>query len=357
MAMTNYRPLPCLSVVIPVLNEALALPPLVKRLQAQVGIELEIIVADGGSTDTSVDLARELGVRVFACPRGRPQQLNLGAAAAGYENLLFLHADTYLPSDSLLINAINAWLSRLNQLHTRRVAGHFRLKFEQNSNKHSLAFRYLEEKTASNRPHTVNGDQGMLIHRQFFDELGGYDESMPIMEDQRIAQKIVITGHWLLLPGTLHTSGRRFEIEGFHRRYILMSLMMGLYWTGTHEFFVRARDVYADHGDTQRLQLWPFFRVLWILTKDVGMRRSICQWYKVGSYVRENSWQLFFFLDVGCRRWLGQGRYPFTRFHDKVFFPLTNNAICNGINTVLVFVWFMLVLAPVFFVLDRFGSR
>jgi len=350
--------LPCLSIIIPVLNEARALPTLVKQLQAQAGLELEIIIADGGSTDGSVDLAGELGVRVLACPKGRPQQLNLGAAAAGHEDLLFLHADSQLLGDSLLVDAIHARHGRRDELHTDRIAGHFRLQFERTSSKHRMAFRYLEEKSASNRPETINGDQGLLIGKRFFDELGGFDESMPIMEDQRIAHRIWNTGHWLLLPGTLHTSGRRFETEGFHRRYILLSLMMGLYWTGTYRFFVRARDVYADHGDARRLQLWPFFKILWIMTtRDYEPREALHQWYRVGTYVRENSWQLFFFLDVGLRRWLGEGRYPFTRFNDKVFFPLTNNAVCNGINTVLVFIWYMLVLAPAFFVLDRLGPR
>jgi rSAM/selenodomain-associated transferase 2 len=350
--------LPGLSIIIPVLNEARALPTLVKQLQAQVGVELEIIIADGGSTDRSVALARELGVRIVACPKGRPRQLNLGASAAGHEDLLLLHADSQLPSDSLLVDAVHAWHDRQGALHTQRVAGQFRLMFDRSGRKHRMAFRYLEEKSASNRLQTINGDQGTLIGKRFLEELGGFDESMPIMEDQRIAHKIVDAGHWLLLPGTLHTSGRRFETEGFHRRYILLSLMMGLYWTGTHQFFVRARDVYADHGDARKLQLWPFFRILWIMTtRDYEPREALHQWYKVGTYVRENSWQLFFFLDVGLRRWLGEGRYPFTRFNDRVFFPLTNNAVCNGINTVLVFVWYMLVLAPVFFVLDRLGPR
>jgi hypothetical protein len=102
--------------------------------------------------------------------------------------------------------------------------------------------------------------------------------------------------------------------------------------------------------------MWPFFKILWFLTTGLGMKRSLRQWYRVGSYVIENSWQMFFFFDVIFRRWLGRGRYPLTRFNDKVFFPLVNNPICKAINTVLVFIWYMLVLGPVFFVLDRFGA-
>ena len=174
------------------------------------------------------------------------------------------------------------------------------------------------------------------------------------MEDQVIAARIFSEGEWLLLPGKLATSGRRFEREGFHRRYILMSLMMGLYWTGAHEFFNRAKAVYPDQNKTQRLLLWPFFRTIWqMLIRDFGWRRSAVQWYKVGSYVRRNSWQLFFFFDVLLRGQLGPDTYPFTRFHDRVFFPLTNNVLCNVLITPVVFIWTMFVLGPVFYCLDH----
>ncbi len=344
---------PLLSIIIPNLNEAGSLPRLIRQLQAQEGVQLDIIVADGGSTDTSAAQAESLGARVLRCERGRAKQLNAGVAAATGEDLLVLHADSVINDTRLIINAWQAWQQALANETQNNIAGHFSLTFERDGKGNQWAFRYISEKSATNRPQTVNGDQGLLIQKIFLQELGGFDDSMPFFEDQRIGYRIYQEGRWLLLPGKLHTSGRRFETEGFHRRYILLSLIMGLYWTNTHEFFARARNIYVNQDETQKLRLWPFFRAIWaMLIKDLGWWKSAVQWYRVGRYVRENSWQLFFALDVGMRKRLGEGQYPFTQFHDKYIHPIVNNVVVNLIITALVFIWYMLVLGPVFFILD-----
>lgn len=101
-----------------------------------------------------------------------------------------------------------------------------------------------------------------------------------------------------------------------------------------------------------------FFKVIWVMmVKDLGLKGSIVAWYRVGRYVRENSWQMFYFLDVWLRSWIGPERYPFLKFHDRVFYPVTNNLVCDAINTVLVFVWFMCVLGPYFFFIDNRPER
>src|SRR6266567_1400928 len=81
-----------LSVVIPTLEAAGDLPA---TLAALAGVRLsgEIIVADGGSRDDSVAIARAAGARIVTAPRGRGTQLAAGAAAASGDWLLFLHAD------------------------------------------------------------------------------------------------------------------------------------------------------------------------------------------------------------------------------------------------------------------------
>ena len=89
-----------LSIIIPVLNEAGILPELVRNLAEQKDVVAEIIICDGGSSDGTVELARQLAgetaipVRTLSSPPGRAIQMNEGAHAAAGETLLFLHADS-----------------------------------------------------------------------------------------------------------------------------------------------------------------------------------------------------------------------------------------------------------------------
>lgn len=338
---------PQITIIIPCLNESEALPELLDDLKKQEGISFQVLVCDGGSTDGSQALAKEYGYRVLDCPKGRAKQMNHGVKQALTDTFLFLHADSRIKDNQLLSNALTIWPKG-------NTAGHFSLKFIQEVGENKWAFRWLEEKTATNRLHSINGDQGLLITRAYFDELGQYDESMNFLEDQKLAAKIFKTGHWMLLPGELWTSGRRFEKEGFHKRYILLSLIMGLYWTKTYAFFDRARDVYKNQSDTDELRLTPFiYAIKDMHVKDLGFWGIVKTWFRVGHYVRTNSWQLFFFFDVWFRSYLGVGRYPFTWFHDKIFWPITNNRFFDAVNTVFTVIWFVGILAPYFLITEE----
>ena len=84
-----------ISIIIPVLNEASTIASVISTaLEAK---NVEIIVADGGSSDGTTNIAKSFGVRVLSTAPGRATQMNAGAAAAAGDILLFLHADTLLP--------------------------------------------------------------------------------------------------------------------------------------------------------------------------------------------------------------------------------------------------------------------
>lgn len=340
-----------LSVVIPTLNEAAVLPMLLGQLRRQQGVHCEIVVADGGSTDATLTLAQAAGARIVAAPRGRAAQMNAGAAAARGEHLLFLHADSELPAPTLLREALAALRTGV-AAHGRTCAGHFALRFTRRAAGHALFYRYLEEKTALNRPGTINGDQGLLLRADFFRALGGFDERLPFLEDARIASRIFERGRWLLLPGLLHTSARRFEAEGAYRRYTLMSLIMGLHAAGADGFFARAPTVYAAQSETGRLRLGPYLALARAVVREGGWRRGGATLLRAGRYTRQNSWQLFFWLDALLRRWLGAGRYPFLYFHDRVFRPLTSNVLADGLAALLIAAWFLGVLPAAYALLD-----
>ena len=103
-------PTPELSIVIPTLNEAFALPLLLEDLARQQGVAFEVIVTDGGSSDATCQCAHALfasGGLMGAChvgPSGRGRQMNAGASLANSEWLLFLHADSRLGDTHQLRN-------------------------------------------------------------------------------------------------------------------------------------------------------------------------------------------------------------------------------------------------------------
>ena len=111
------------SAVIPTLNEAGRIGPLIESLRRERELK-EIIVADGGSTDDTASIAERLGTRLVTSDRGRGQQLRAGAAVGRGEFLLFLHADSVFPQDGL--GAITEVLD-----HNARVAGgNFQVVFD-----------------------------------------------------------------------------------------------------------------------------------------------------------------------------------------------------------------------------------
>ncbi|HXG28223.1 MAG TPA: TIGR04283 family arsenosugar biosynthesis glycosyltransferase, partial [Nevskiales bacterium] len=253
---------PELAVVIPCLNEADALPLLLRDLAAQRGITLEVIVADGGSTDRSAQLARLQGVQVIETPRGRARQMNAGARSSKAPWLLFLHADSRLHDPGLLRSALDCLRNAIAAGGgAEQLAGHFALRFERRDARHALAWRYVEEKTAFNRPYCTNGDQGLLLARRYFEALGGFDEDLPLFEDQRLCARIRASGALVTLPGRLATSARRFEQAGFHRQYLLMALIMAMQAAGIETFFRHAPGLYPPQHEAGRLRLLPFFRL------------------------------------------------------------------------------------------------
>lgn len=340
-----------LTVIIPTRNEAEHLPALLADLRRQEGLPLEIIVADGGSSDATRTVAAAGGATFIAAGQGRGAQMNAGAQTARGDYLLFLHADSRLAPPDLLFQALQALTAAAGE--DGRCAGHFPLRFLCTTAQNRLAYRYLEEKSASNRPQTINGDQGLLLSREFFIELGGFDTTLPFLEDQRLAEKIRAQGRWITLPGVLQTSARRFESEGFHRRYLLMGMMMGFYSIGEMDFFVRAPGVYRLQEENGALCLTPFFALNRRLLREWGVGGSLRIFYRLGRYIRQNSWQLFFFLDVCLRPRLGAERYPFLHVHDRIFAPCTDFRIFDAVTGVACFFWYITILPPFFWLRER----
>jgi rSAM/selenodomain-associated transferase 2 len=212
-----------LSVVIPTLEAASSLDRTLDALAAEPDLVREVIVADGGSRDGTVALAERRGARVVAASDGRGAQLAAGAAAAGQPWLLFLHADTRLAA---------GWPRAAEKFaaapQNARRAAVFRFTLDDDAR----AARRLETMVAW-RCRTLAlpyGDQGLLIARRFYEELGGF-RPLPLMEDVDLARRIG-RRRFVFLDVAAVTSAARFREGGYLRRSARNLFCLGLYYLG-----------------------------------------------------------------------------------------------------------------------------
>jgi rSAM/selenodomain-associated transferase 2 len=212
-----------IGVVIPTLDEADSLPLLLDDLRRLV-VPLDIVVADGGSSDGTPAVARAAGAHLVAAPRGRARQLNAGADAARGEWLLFLHADCRLPPPArraLLAAAVDDPGAR---------AAVFRFAIDLPPPGKGFIERGQRLRQALFR--LPYGDQGLLLSRELFHAVGGFPD-IPIMEDvemiRRLGRRRVEVR---TLPAPLLTSGRRYRERGVVRTWLQHTALISLYLAG-----------------------------------------------------------------------------------------------------------------------------
>ncbi|MFN0246664.1 MAG: TIGR04283 family arsenosugar biosynthesis glycosyltransferase [Kofleriaceae bacterium] len=193
------------SVVMPVLDEAQRLGAALDHLVALPGVA-EVIVVDGGSRDTTEEIARERAVVFHAAPRGRARQQNAGAAEATGDVLLFVHADTTLPVDAIS--------------HVRRsladpaaCAGAFRTRHvvdpvgTTGTPWYAAAMRLADVRSRyTGLPY---GDQAIFARTTAFRAVGGFPDQ-PLMEDLELSKRLRRYGRIATVPATVDVSARRF---------------------------------------------------------------------------------------------------------------------------------------------------
>jgi len=203
---------PCISVIVPVLNDARALAESLDHLRPLRERGAEVIVCDGGSEDGSVEVARTGGACVVASAPGRGRQMNAGAASARGELLLFLHADTRLPdaAHDLLMGSVApgeaAW-------------GWFDVRL---SGQHPL-FRWVEflMNLRARVSSVATGDQAIFLSRSLYQAVGGFPE-IPLMEDVALSKRLRRMAPPVCIRTPVVTSSRRWEENGILRTILLM---------------------------------------------------------------------------------------------------------------------------------------
>jgi rSAM/selenodomain-associated transferase 2 len=293
-----------LSIIVPALNEADTIRALIYNLAAQKGVRFEVVLSDGGSADGTPDMFREaahnasIPAASINAGRGRGRQMNTGAAVASGNFLLFLHADSFFNDPNALRLAIDALCAAMEAVGHKRIAGRFALRFSRQSGSPSLFYYYHECKALLDRSECIHGDQGFLLHRSFFSSVGPFNDSLPLLEDTRFAEKVRGRGSWLLFPSVLYTSARRFETEGCAERETINAIVMSLSAVGREDFLCEMPRVYAVHDRVGRLRLYPFFERIRRSLKVLPLGERMGFWYRCGSYAASNAWQIAYFLDV-----------------------------------------------------------
>lgn len=231
-----------ISIIIPILNEAETIGSLLQHLLDNSSMQkvAEIIVVDGGSSDNSqVIIEKILSGRAqsrpnksFSTPlevtelklinseKGRAKQMNTGAKSAIGDILYFLHADSFPPKDfDKLIIA---------EVEKGNVAGCFRMQFDSNHWWLLCASWFTRFNWRASR----GGDQSQFITKQLFDDIGGYDESFVIYEDNILIDELYARNQFVVIPKTLKTSARLYKKHGVWKLQYHFGMIYYKRWKG-----------------------------------------------------------------------------------------------------------------------------
>ncbi|MFN3891212.1 MAG: TIGR04283 family arsenosugar biosynthesis glycosyltransferase [Beijerinckiaceae bacterium] len=208
----------------PVLDEEAGVADRLAALQSWRAQGVEVIVADGGSSDRTPQIAAGLCDRLLLARRGRAAQMNAGAAVARGDVLLFLHADTRLPENALaeIRGALDA---------PDRVWGRFDVTIEGRSPLLPLVGAMMNLR--SRLTGIATGDQAVFVRRGAFEQAGRFPD-IPLMEDIALSRALKKIARPACLRAKVRTSGRRWDNNGALRTILLMWRLRLAYFLGVH---------------------------------------------------------------------------------------------------------------------------
>lgn len=227
-----------ISIVIPVLNESNSIADLLFHLteNASKNHRIEILVVDGGSTDQTTSIVTRFAesasfpIHLITSEKGRAKQMNMGAANAKGSILYFLHADSFPPTnyDSHIVSEVKKG----------NLAGCFSMKFDSNH----WWLQLMGWFTKFNWRACRGGDQSQFITQQLFTEIGGFDETYTIYEDNILITQLYARKQFKVIQNRLTTSARLYHEKGiwkvqYHFLVIYVKKWMGADASELHAYY------------------------------------------------------------------------------------------------------------------------
>lgn len=233
------------TVILPTLNEEVALPDTLASIRSFDPPADEILLIDGGSEDETISIAQKEGLRVISAPRkGRGVQINLGVSKASGNLICVLHADSVLPADAIAVirstlgkqeNALASFMPRIAGSKGTRWGSTFhnyiKTWYIPLLIRPDLFFRGVR---------LLYGDHAMFFRREQFLEVGGCDDRTVIMEEADLCIKLSRFGRIRMIRRWVWTSDRRIAAWGRWRANWIY-VKVGIMWA------LGARERLADH--------------------------------------------------------------------------------------------------------------
>jgi len=200
-----------ISIIIPTLNEQSVIANSLLKLQPLREAGHEIIVIDGGSSDNTCQIVSPLADKILITKSGRANQMNFGAKSAQHDVLLFLHADTFLPT--------NADKMISQSLTTKQQWGRFNVRLSGTAKLLRVVEKMMNWRSCWTG--IATGDQAIFVQRDLYQQVQGFP-NIPLMEDIAFSKKLKQFSFPICIKQPVITSSRRWEENGIVKTILLM---------------------------------------------------------------------------------------------------------------------------------------